>query len=53
MRDAVRGRVQLRVGQAAFRARARVVDVHERLAVRDHVDDRLEQVGNVVLHHSS
>jgi hypothetical protein len=30
-----------------------MVDVHERLAVRDHVDDRLEQVGKVVLHRSS
>jgi hypothetical protein len=30
-----------------------MVEVHERLAVRDHVDDRLEQVGKVVLHRSS
>ncbi len=50
---AVGGRVQLRVGQPALRARARVVDVHQRLAAGDDVDDRLEQIGKVVLHRSS
>lgn len=53
MGDAIRRRVELRVRQTALRARARMVDVHERLAARNHVDDRLEQVGKVVLHRSS
>ena len=53
VRDPVGRRVQLRVREPALRAGPGVVDVHERLAVRDHVDDRLEQVGKVVLHRSS
>ncbi len=51
--DAVGRRVQLRVRQAALRARSGMVDVDECLTVRYDVDDRLEQVGKVVLHRSS
>ena len=53
MADPVGRRVQLGIRQPAFRARPRMVDVHQGLAVRHHVDDRLEQVGKVVLHRSS
>ena len=51
--DTVGRGVELRVGEPAFGAGAGVVDVDKRLAVGDHVDDRLEQVGKVVLHRSS
>lgn len=51
--DAVGRRVQVRVAEAVLGARSGVVDVHERLAVRNHVDHRLEQVRKVVLHRSS
>jgi hypothetical protein len=51
--DAVGRRVQFCIGEPALRTRTGVVDVDERLAVGDHVDDRLEQVGKVVLHRSS
>ncbi len=51
--DAVGRRVQLRVRQTALRARTGMVGVHQRLTAGDDVDDRLEQVGKVVLHRSS
>ncbi|SCE58840.1 hypothetical protein GA0115253_1078914 [Streptomyces sp. Termitarium-T10T-6] len=51
--DAVGGGVQFRVREPALRARTGVVDVQERLTVGHRVDDRLEQVGKVVLHRSS
>lgn len=51
--DPVGGGVQLRVREPPLRARTGMVDVQERLAVGHRVDDRLEQVGKVVLHRSS
>lgn len=51
--EAVRRGVEFGVGEAALLTRARVIDVHQSLAVRDHVDHRFEQVGKVVLHRSS
>ncbi len=51
--DAVRRGVELRVGEPALGARSGMVEVDQRLAFRDSVDDRFEQVGKVVLHRSS
>lgn len=51
--DPVGGGVQLEEGETPLGARTGMVDVQERLTVGDHVHDRLEQVGKVVLHRSS
>lgn len=51
--DAVGGGVEFGVREAPLGTRTGMVHVQERLAVGDHVDDRLEQVGKVVLHRSS
>lgn len=51
--DAVGRGVELRVREPAFGTCSGMVEVDERLAFRDSVDDRFEQVGKVVLHRSS